>query len=112
MIDIKKAKKTVVIKVRSLEQQMIDTFKAFILTKGDLEMDLGLEEYMEIALNYIEQLEQGIVLYDNLIEELKDKLLTYGETFDSKTHKQFQRECLNLIEKIEHLVNEHFEKRR
>lgn len=42
-------------------------------------------------LNLLEQKE-------NSLKELKEKLISYGETFDSDIHKQFQKECLEIIE--------------
>ncbi len=32
------------------------------------------------------------------LNEIKDKILCYGETFDSDTQKQFQKECLQIID--------------
>ena len=63
------------IKVRSIEQQMIDTFKEYIETEGNLEMDYSLDEYIKIALNYISDLKR-----EN--QELKQKINTYENPND------------------------------
>lgn len=43
--------------------------------------------------------QDNINLYQAL-NEIKDKLLCYGETFDGDVHQQFQRECLQIIYKV------------
>ncbi len=43
---------------------------------------------------------QHITNLEQAIEEIKDKLLTYGETFDNNIHQQFQRECLQIIDRV------------
>ncbi len=35
------------------------------------------------------------------LKDLKDKLLSYGKTFDSDIYQIFQKECLKIIENIE-----------
>lgn len=49
-----------------------------------------------------EELREYKIGYNNLkqaLNKMKDKLLCYGETFDSDIHKQFQKECLEIIDK-------------
>lgn len=46
------------IKVRTFLGQAIDTFKEYIKTKGNLQIDYSLEEYMQEILDYIDYLEQ------------------------------------------------------
>ena len=42
--------------------------------------------------NYIRQNE-------NIIKEVREKLLCYGETFDLKLHQQMQKELLKILDK-------------
>ncbi len=46
------------IKVRTFLGQAIDTFKEYIKTKGNLQIDYSLEEYMQEILDYIDYLEK------------------------------------------------------
>lgn len=45
------------IKPRTMLDQAIDVFKKYIETKGNLETDYHLEEYMQVILDYINDLE-------------------------------------------------------
>ena len=45
------------IKARTMLRQAIDVFKEYIKTKGNLETDYHLEEYMQVVLDYINDLE-------------------------------------------------------
>ncbi len=47
-----------IIKVRTFLGQAIDTFKEYIKTKGNLQIDYSLEEYMQEILDYIDYLEK------------------------------------------------------
>ena len=46
------------LKIRSKEQQMIDAFKKYIKTKGNVTLDYSLEAYMQVALDHISSLEK------------------------------------------------------
>ena len=35
------------------------------------------------------------------LNKIRDKLLCYGETFDSNIHKQFQNDCLEIINEVD-----------
>ena len=61
------------VKIRTLIGQMIDTFEEYIKTKGTLETNYPLEVYMQIALDYISELEERNEKY----EKVFDKLYTY-----------------------------------
>lgn len=45
------------IKARTMIGQAIDVFKEYIATHGNLETDYHLEEYMQVILDYINDLE-------------------------------------------------------
>ena len=45
------------IEVRTMLGQAIDVFKEYIKTKGNLEIDYHLEDYMQVIINYINVLE-------------------------------------------------------
>ena len=36
--------------------------------------------------------------YKNIIKEVREKLLCYGETFDLKLHQQMQKELLEILD--------------
>lgn len=36
---------------------------------------------------------------ENIIKEVREKLLRYGETFDLKVHQQMQKELLQILDK-------------
>lgn len=46
------------LKIRTKEQQMLDVFEEYIKTEGNVIFDYCLEDYMQIALDYISSLEQ------------------------------------------------------
>lgn len=46
------------LKIRTKEQQMIDAFKKYIKTKGNVTLDYSLEAYMQVALDHISSLEK------------------------------------------------------
>ena len=58
------------LKIKSKEQQMIDAFEEYIKTKGNIVLDYCLEDYMQVALNYISSLEQK---YDKTLEILANR---------------------------------------
>lgn len=59
------------IKARTMIGQAIDVFKEYIATKGNLETDYHLEEYMQVILDYINDLEIEK-------EELKAQIKEFG----------------------------------
>lgn len=38
---------------------------------------------------------------ENIIKEVREKLLCYGETFDLKVHQEMQKELLEILDKVE-----------
>jgi len=42
-------------------------------------------------------LEQKLQQKENIIKEVREILLNYGETFDSKIHQQMQKELLGIL---------------
>ena len=36
---------------------------------------------------------------ENIIKEVREKLLCYGETFDLKVHQEMQKELLEILDK-------------
>ena len=58
------------VKVRTLIGQMIDTFEEYIKTKGTLETNYPLEVYMQIALDYISELEERNEKYEKVFDKL------------------------------------------
>ena len=46
-------------------------------------------------------LREKIKLLHSIIKEVREKLLCYGETFDSKIHQEMQKELLDKINKEE-----------
>lgn len=42
--------------------------------------------------------DKKIIGLESALIELERKLYSYGETFDSDVHKQFQSECLEIID--------------
>ncbi len=59
------------IKPRTMLGQAIDVFKKYIETKGNLEIDYHLEEYMQFILDYINNLEAQ---QQEFIKYLEDKI--------------------------------------
>lgn len=37
---------------------------------------------------------------ENIIKEVREKLLCYGETFDNKIHQEMQKELLEKLDKV------------
>ena len=50
---------------------------------------------------YIQKLENQLQQKENIIKEVREKLLCYGETFDLKIHQQMQKELLEILDKGE-----------
>ena len=48
---------------------------------------------------YIQELERKLHQKENIIKEIREKLLCYGETFDLKVHQQMQKELLEILDK-------------
>ena len=53
-----------------------------------------LEKYTISLQNQLQQKE-------NIIKEVREKLLCYGETFDLKVHQEMQKELLEILDKGE-----------
>lgn len=51
---------------------------------------------LDVLNQYVNKIDENTNLKQAL-NKINDKLLCYGETFDSDIHKQFQRECLQII---------------
>ena len=82
------------IKVRTFLGQAIDTFKEYIKTKGNLQIDYSLEEYMQEILDYIDYLEK-----EN--QELKKQLHEASLTIQEMTEQDI--ECPSNCEKLRQL---------
>lgn len=67
------------IKVRTFLGQAIDTFKEYIKTKGNLQIDYSLEEYMQEILDYIDYLEQENQQLKEQLEEYKNENKRLGQ---------------------------------
>ncbi|MBQ1495848.1 MAG: hypothetical protein IIZ40_00645 [Bacilli bacterium] len=46
----------------------------------------------------IKQLKDQLQQKENIIKEVREKLLRYGETFDLKVHQQMQKELLEILD--------------
>lgn len=44
------------------------------------------------------ELEQKLQQKENIIKEVREKLLCYGETFDLKVHQEMQKELLKILD--------------
>ena len=51
-----------------------------------------------LIFTYIQNLEQKLQQKENIIKEVREKLLRYGETFDLKVHQQMQKELLEILD--------------
>lgn len=67
------------IKVRTFLGQAIDTFKEYIKTKGNLQIDYSLEEYMQEILDYIDYLEKENQQLKEQLEEYKNENKRLGQ---------------------------------
>ena len=47
----------------------------------------------------IQLLKSQLQQKENIIKEVREKLLCYGETFDSKIHQEMQKEFLEILDK-------------
>lgn len=57
--------------------------------------ELGLvEDYIDY-----EEIRYQLQQKENIIKEVREKLLCYGETFDSKIHQKMQEELLEILDK-------------
>ena len=83
------------IKVRTFLGQAIDTFKEYIKTKGNLQIDYSLEEYMQEILDYIDYLEK-----EN--QELKKQLENcYCNRTDCSGRIKDSKVYDSLVQKVE-----------
>lgn len=52
-------------------------------------------------LDYITNLKNQLQQKENIMKEVREKLLCYGETFDLKVHQEMQKELLEILDKGE-----------
>lgn len=50
-------------------------------------------------LNIVKDLQNQLQQKENIIKEVREKLLCYGETFDLKVHQQMQKELLEILDR-------------
>ena len=48
--------------------------------------------------DYIKLLQTQLQQKENIIKEVREKLLCYGETFDLKVHQEMQKELLEILD--------------
>lgn len=53
----------------------------------------------ELLQDKVYKLEEQLQQKENIIKEVREKLLCYGETFDLKLHQQMQKELLEILDK-------------
>ena len=85
------------IKVRTFLGQAIDTFKEYIKTKGNLQIDYSLEEYMQEILDYIDYLEKEIQGLKKQLEDYKKLGFKYLQDKNNNLEKQ-QKEFIKFLE--------------
>jgi hypothetical protein len=56
-----------------------------------------IEQIRDNETKLIKELQQK----ENIIKEVREKLLCYGETFDLKVHQEMQKELLEILDKGE-----------
>lgn len=87
----------------------IDKIKEYIKCPqfGDLDygkwgaLRLEQREAYKHLIDIVEGQEQEIEKLNNIIKEVREKLLCYGETFDSKIHQEMQKELLEILDYLE-----------
>ena len=77
-----------------LEQEAINKYLNMIANDYNGELAKIFEE------KYINK-DKEIERLNNIIKEVREKLLCYGETFDSKIHQEMQKELLEILDKGE-----------
>lgn len=82
------------IKVRTFLGQAIDTFKEYIKTKGNLQIDYSLEEYMQEILDYIDYLEKE---NQDLKKKYENAVADYETTMFEKEQLKKQLEEVEFI---------------
>ena len=95
------------IKVRTFLGQAIDTFKEYIKTKGNLQIDYSLEEYMQEILDYIDYLEQENQDLKEQLEEWKHHLKCSKEMLDIQGQKgnyDYDEYMLGLYNGMEYII--------
>lgn len=105
------------LKIRTKEQQMIDAFKKYIKTKGNVTLDYSLEAYMQVALDHISSLEKENRELnkenDRLAAKLnKNKILQneFRKWLENESKKLIrdtgyhQRICLDILEKYKEII--------
>ena len=70
---------------------------------GEIEqLTISLQAQEELTISWYNKAKQQnkeIERLNNIIKEVREKLLCYGETFDSKIHQQMQKELLEILDK-------------
>ena len=77
-----------------------------IITLGDIFENIETEEKAFKFLKYIKDLQHQLEQKENILKEVREKLLCYGETFDNKIHQQMQKELLEILDKEDRLCGE------
>ncbi len=60
-----------------------------------------LQEHSDFCDKERQKVEKENTNLKQALNQIKEKLLSYGETFDSDIHRQFQKECLKIIEGVQ-----------
>lgn len=77
--------------ISRLNKEMMN-FNIVIRNKKPIRIDTN-------GLDYMVDLEQKYYDLQNIIKEVREKLLCYGETFDLKVHQEMQKELLEILDK-------------
>ena len=118
------------IEVRTMLGQAIDVFKEYIKTKGNLEIDYHLEDYMQVIINYInvlelenESLKERIEYLERSNNRREDTILEQRQEISdlednwnklkkaAKNHSDIKKKCYNggLWFEIDDLLNKMIE---
>lgn len=74
-----------------IEEDLEETMKCLKEANKEIErLNKECDTYMKIATKK-----------ENIIKEVREKLLCYGESFDSKIHQEMQKELLEILDKGE-----------
>jgi len=88
------------LRIRTVEQQMFD-YLVDIANGDEVYVDFGLDSLARTILSYIDKIEIENEILKNRLHKILNKLLTYEEAFDFTVYKQFQKECLDILNGIE-----------
>ncbi len=58
------------------------------------------DNYYDLDYEY-QMISKQLQQKENIIKEVREKLLCYGETFDLKVHQEMQKELLEILDKGE-----------